>query len=249
MIGPAGVFTVETKSHPGPVRVGRVHGATSSRPAPSEGGRTDHGRRGGAVDRLQPRVGGQAARAAQGRAPAAGADAARVSRQVPDQSRARRWRTPSAPRALTEQATRERTARELGGRCAETLLRLDRTRRAPRGGAGRQLGREHVDASIRGAPGARDGTATNAPGVDDRGGGDRGDAARVCGVAGRGTRGARGASVSHALDRDAGAEKPWPNRRRRRTRRSSRRPKRSSRPRHRRSSLSVWPVPHRRRGL
>ena len=26
-IGPAGVFTVETKSHPGPVRVGRVHGA------------------------------------------------------------------------------------------------------------------------------------------------------------------------------------------------------------------------------
>jgi len=28
MIGPAGVFTVETKSHPGPVRVSRVHGAT-----------------------------------------------------------------------------------------------------------------------------------------------------------------------------------------------------------------------------
>ena len=28
MIGPAGVFTIETKSHPGPVRVGRVHGAT-----------------------------------------------------------------------------------------------------------------------------------------------------------------------------------------------------------------------------
>jgi hypothetical protein len=27
-IGPAGVFTVETKSHPGPVRVGRVHGST-----------------------------------------------------------------------------------------------------------------------------------------------------------------------------------------------------------------------------
>ncbi|HWX44250.1 MAG TPA: nuclease-related domain-containing protein [Solirubrobacteraceae bacterium] len=26
-IGPGGVFTVETKSHPGPVRVGRVHGA------------------------------------------------------------------------------------------------------------------------------------------------------------------------------------------------------------------------------
>jgi nuclease-like protein len=30
VIGPAGVFTVETKSHPGPVRVGRVHGATLS---------------------------------------------------------------------------------------------------------------------------------------------------------------------------------------------------------------------------
>jgi hypothetical protein len=28
LIGPPGVFTVETKSHPGPVRVGRVHGAT-----------------------------------------------------------------------------------------------------------------------------------------------------------------------------------------------------------------------------
>jgi Nuclease-related domain len=26
LVGPAGVFTVETKSHPGPVRVGRVHG-------------------------------------------------------------------------------------------------------------------------------------------------------------------------------------------------------------------------------
>lgn len=28
LIGPAGLFTLETKSHPGPVRVGRVHGAT-----------------------------------------------------------------------------------------------------------------------------------------------------------------------------------------------------------------------------
>jgi Nuclease-related domain len=28
LIGPAGVFTVETKSHPGPVRVARVHGTT-----------------------------------------------------------------------------------------------------------------------------------------------------------------------------------------------------------------------------
>jgi hypothetical protein len=28
LIGPAGMFTIETKSHPGPVRVGRVHGAT-----------------------------------------------------------------------------------------------------------------------------------------------------------------------------------------------------------------------------
>jgi hypothetical protein len=30
LIGPAGVFTIETKSHPGPVRVGRVHGRTLS---------------------------------------------------------------------------------------------------------------------------------------------------------------------------------------------------------------------------
>jgi hypothetical protein len=28
LLGPAGVFTVETKSHPGPVRVARIHGAT-----------------------------------------------------------------------------------------------------------------------------------------------------------------------------------------------------------------------------
>lgn len=28
LIGPAGIFTVETKSHPGPVRVARIHGAT-----------------------------------------------------------------------------------------------------------------------------------------------------------------------------------------------------------------------------
>jgi hypothetical protein len=30
LIGPAGVFTVETKSHPGPVRVGRMHGSLFS---------------------------------------------------------------------------------------------------------------------------------------------------------------------------------------------------------------------------
>jgi hypothetical protein len=30
LIGPAGVFTIETKSHPGPVRVGRVHGRVLS---------------------------------------------------------------------------------------------------------------------------------------------------------------------------------------------------------------------------
>jgi hypothetical protein len=30
LIGPQGVFTIETKSHPGPVRVARVHGATLS---------------------------------------------------------------------------------------------------------------------------------------------------------------------------------------------------------------------------
>ncbi len=30
LIGPAGVFTIETKSHPGPVRVAHVHGATLS---------------------------------------------------------------------------------------------------------------------------------------------------------------------------------------------------------------------------
>jgi hypothetical protein len=30
VIGPPGIFTVETKSHPGPVRVSRIHGATLS---------------------------------------------------------------------------------------------------------------------------------------------------------------------------------------------------------------------------
>ncbi len=28
LVGPPGVFTIETKSHPGPIRVGRIHGAT-----------------------------------------------------------------------------------------------------------------------------------------------------------------------------------------------------------------------------
>ena len=28
LVGPAGLFTIETKSHPGPVRVGRLHGGT-----------------------------------------------------------------------------------------------------------------------------------------------------------------------------------------------------------------------------
>ena len=28
LVGPGGVFTIETKSHPGPVRVGKLHGAT-----------------------------------------------------------------------------------------------------------------------------------------------------------------------------------------------------------------------------
>jgi hypothetical protein len=30
LVGPPGVFTIETKSHPGPIRVARVHGATLS---------------------------------------------------------------------------------------------------------------------------------------------------------------------------------------------------------------------------
>jgi Nuclease-related domain len=30
IVGPPGVFTIETKSHPGPIRAGRVHGATLS---------------------------------------------------------------------------------------------------------------------------------------------------------------------------------------------------------------------------
>jgi hypothetical protein len=28
LFGPGGIFTIETKSHPGPIRVGRIHGAT-----------------------------------------------------------------------------------------------------------------------------------------------------------------------------------------------------------------------------
>jgi hypothetical protein len=28
VLGPGGIFTIETKSHPGPIRVGRIHGAT-----------------------------------------------------------------------------------------------------------------------------------------------------------------------------------------------------------------------------
>ena len=87
LIGPAGVFTVETKSHPGPVRVGRVHGRTLSQAqAQRKAIERVTGRERRAAGRLQPRLGRQAAGAAQGRARGAGADADRI----PDQAAARR---------------------------------------------------------------------------------------------------------------------------------------------------------------
>ena len=80
VIGPPGVFTIETKSHPGPVRVGRVHGATLAQ-AQAQGKAIGWvtGHRGRAADRLQPRLGRPPRRAAQGRAGAARADAARAT--------------------------------------------------------------------------------------------------------------------------------------------------------------------------
>ncbi len=62
LIGPGGVFTVETKSHPGPVRVGRVHGATLRQAHAQR--RAIEGITGlqrGAAAGFQSRVGGQAA--------------------------------------------------------------------------------------------------------------------------------------------------------------------------------------------
>ena len=65
VIGPPGVFTVETKSHPGPMRVARVHGATLSQArAQSARDRARHGPAGRAADRLQPRLGRPARRRA-----------------------------------------------------------------------------------------------------------------------------------------------------------------------------------------
>ncbi len=83
LIGPPGIFTVETKSHPGPVRVARVHGETL-RQAQAQ-------RR--AIERVtglevEPlivfsrRLGGPAARAPQGRARRSRADAAALPRQA-----------------------------------------------------------------------------------------------------------------------------------------------------------------------
>ena len=44
LIGPPGVFTIETKSHPGPIRVARVHGATLEPGArPERGASAGHG--------------------------------------------------------------------------------------------------------------------------------------------------------------------------------------------------------------
>ncbi len=80
LIGPAGVFTVETKSNPGPVRVARIHGATlRPGPGPAKGDRARDGCRGGAADRLQPRMGGPPAGPAQGREGAPGEDARGLS--------------------------------------------------------------------------------------------------------------------------------------------------------------------------
>ena len=97
VIGPAGVFTVETKSHPGPdagVTRPRCHDRAGSRPA--AGRRTDRGHRGGAADRLQPGLGGPAARAAQGRPPAARRGCCSgTSPSARDGSRARRSMPPT----------------------------------------------------------------------------------------------------------------------------------------------------------
>ncbi len=79
LIGPAGVFTVETKSHPGPVRVGRVHGATLSQAqAQRKAIERVTGMRVEPLIVYSRRVGRQAARPAQGREGAAGKDAAEV---------------------------------------------------------------------------------------------------------------------------------------------------------------------------
>ena len=116
LIGPAGVFTVETKSHPGPVRVA----AGARRDAPpgaraAQGDREHHGRERGAAARVQPRVGGQAAGAPQGRARAPGADAARLSRPSAETVALaggdRAGRASRVAEALTDRLARESGAR------------------------------------------------------------------------------------------------------------------------------------------
>ncbi len=90
LIGPAGVFSIETKSHPGPVRVGRVHGATHPPGAsPARRHRTGRRHERRAAARVQPCLGRPAARAPQGRTRAPRTRTHRASAQAPHDALAR----------------------------------------------------------------------------------------------------------------------------------------------------------------
>ena len=111
VIGPPGVFTIETKSHPGPVRVGaRARRDAGPGAGPGQGDRLGDRHRRGAAGRLQPRVGRPPRRAAQGRARAACADAARVPRTRSDAPQRER-RRPGAPPARTRRCSSTTGAR------------------------------------------------------------------------------------------------------------------------------------------
>ena len=130
LIGPAGIFTVETKSHPGRCGSARVHGETISRRRPSDA--RSNGSPAIEVEPLivlQPRLGGPAAGAAQGRSRAARADARRATcESVRPQALARAdRRRPRAGRAGAARASDARPRRERARRrhavraCARAL--------------------------------------------------------------------------------------------------------------------------------
>ena len=116
MIGPPGVFTIETKSHPGPVRVGRVHGGVVEQArAQSRSVAAVTAMKVDPLLGLQQRLGGQADGAAQGRPGRARPDARAAPRSAgptvltrEDIGRAHE----RLARALLDQQARERVASE-----------------------------------------------------------------------------------------------------------------------------------------
>ena len=193
LIGPPGVFTIETKSHPGPVRVARVHGATLSQAQAQ--------RR--AIERVtglkRSRCSSSAARGWTGRwraGRACGCVPARMLVRLPDEAADRGCRgRRSSARTHSSRKRCSTTTRTAGWPTGAGSAFACIARRSCGAAAGARLIDEHVDLTVQRATGIAGGrAATCASGGGDRDGGHRGDAVGVRDLAGCSARGrARGA--------------------------------------------------------